>query len=77
MTTLERRSNWKLSVYGREHGMPHVHVTGPNFRASVAIATGTILVGQLPAKVLQEVQDWLAIHRTNVLESWRIHNPTL
>jgi len=76
MTTLERRSNWKISIYGREHGMPHIHVTGPDFRASLAITTGTVLVGHLPAKVLQDVQDWLDIHRANVLESWHIHNPT-
>jgi len=77
MTTLERRRNWKISVYGREHGMPHVHVTGPNFRASIAIATGAVLSGHLPASVLREVQDWLDINRPTVLERWHAHNPTL
>jgi len=77
MTTLERRGNWKLSVYGREHGIPHVHVTGPNFRASVAIVGGTILTGALPAQVLREVQHWLDAHRPRVLDHWRTHNPML
>jgi len=36
--------------------LTHVHVTGPNFRASVAIVGGTILTGALPAQVLREVQ---------------------
>jgi len=77
MTTLERRGNWKLSVYGREHGMPHVHVTGPDFRASVSIATGSVLTGRLPTSTLREVQDWLNMNRPAALEQWCVLNPTL
>jgi len=77
MTTLERRRKWKISVYGREHGMPHVHVTGPDFRAVVEITTGTVLVGHLPAQVLMNVRDWLAAHQTDVLAQWQAHNPDL
>jgi len=54
-----------------------VHVTGPNFRASVAIVGGTILTGALPAQVLREVQHWLDAHRPRVLDHWRTHNPML
>jgi len=77
MTTLERRGHWKLSVYGREHGMPHVHVTGSNFRASLAINSGAVLVGSLPADVLQQAQAWLQVNRADVLASWHAHNPDL
>jgi len=77
MTTLERRNNWKISVYGREHGMLHIHVNGPNFRAVVAIDNGAILSGALPLAVLREVNDWLDIRRMEVLAQWKLHNPTL
>jgi len=77
MTTLERRRNWKISVYGREHGVPHVHVTGPEFRAVLEIASGQVLVGQLPLAVLLEVQQWLDARREHVMAHWRIHNPNL
>jgi len=66
MTTLERWRNWKISVYGREHGTPHIHVVSSDFRAVVEIATSEVLAGHLPPKVLLEVQQWL----------WDIHNPS-
>jgi len=37
MTTLMRTHAWKISVYGREHGMAHVHVSGAGFRAALDI----------------------------------------
>jgi len=30
MVTLHRSRNWKIEVFGREHGIAHVHVTGRN-----------------------------------------------
>jgi len=77
MTTLERRRNWKLSVYGREHGCPHVHVTGPAFRAVLEIATGAVLAGALPAPVLGEARQWLKAHQAVVMMQWQAHNPNL
>ena len=29
MTTLYRNRNWKLQIFGREHGVPHFHVWTP------------------------------------------------
>jgi len=57
--------------------MPHVHVTGANFRASLAINSGAVLVGSLPAEVLQQAQAWLQANRADVLASWHAHNPSL
>jgi len=75
MTTLTRGPNWKISIYGREHGIPHVHVTGPGFRAVLDIATGGILIGRLPADVLADARQWLAQHQNDAQRQWRIHNP--
>jgi len=76
MTTMERHRNWKISVYGREHGVPHVHVTGPGFRATVVIATGDVLVGTAPSHVLADVRNWLDSHRTDAFAQWIMHNLT-
>ena len=42
----------------KHHNKPHVHVFYGEFRASVAI-DGTILAGEMPAKQLKSVQNWL------------------
>jgi len=77
MTTLTRGSNWKLSVFGREHGLPHVHVTGAGFRAVLAIATGDLLVGRLPVEVLADARQWLAQHQDESQQQWQRLNPDL
>jgi len=77
MTTLQRGQNWKISVYGREHGIAHVHVTGADFRAVVAIEAGDILAGKLPASVLQDVREWLRGNQAQAFEQWTAHNPDL
>ena len=48
MVTLHRSRNWKIEVFGREHGVAHLHVSGPDFRATVNIETGETIAGSLP-----------------------------
>jgi hypothetical protein len=48
MVTMHRQANWKIAVYGSDHGVPHFHVEGPDFRCSVAIAARQLIVGQAP-----------------------------
>ena len=74
MVTLHRYRNWKITVFSREHGIPHVHVSGPDFEATVSIATGEILAGLLPAATLEDVKDWLAANRSAAMERWRQSN---
>jgi len=76
MTTLERRHNWKISVFGREHGVPHVHVNGPDFAATVEIATGAVLAGSVPTAVLAEAREWLSGNREAAQTQWKVLNPT-
>jgi hypothetical protein len=46
MVTLHRDPRWKIAVYGREHGVPHCHIEGVDFRCSVSIASFELIVGQ-------------------------------
>lgn len=71
MVTMHRGPNWKVSVYGREHGVAHLHVEGPGFRASVAIATLEVIVGAVPAGVRREAIDWAREHRAELLAKWQ------
>ncbi len=77
MTTLHRSRNWKIEVFGREHGIPHVHVTGPDFRATVGIKSGAIIAGRLPAATLKEVRWWLEDNRELAMATWKQRNPII
>ena len=75
MVTMHRRPNWKVSVYGREHGVSHFHVEGPGFRCSVRIDTLEVIVGSAPAAVLRMAVAWAATNRAVLLTKWQELNP--
>lgn len=64
-------------MFGREHGAPHIHVTGPDFAGTLEIATGTVLAGSVPQAILAEAREWLVANREAALAQWKVHNPTL
>jgi Domain of unknown function (DUF4160) len=70
MVTLIRGPNWKIAIYGREHGIPHFHIEGPGFRASVAITTLEVIIGDVPAPVLKAVRKWALSRRSELLAKW-------
>ena len=75
MVTMQRGPNWRISVYGREHGMPHFHIEGPGFRASVGIATFEVIIGAVPAGVLREALAWARPRQADLLGKWQELNP--
>ncbi|MCC6926323.1 DUF4160 domain-containing protein [Novosphingobium sp.] len=75
MVTLHRGPNWKIAVYAAEHGIPHFHIEGPGFRASVAIATLEVIVGRVPRQVLVAALDWALSNQADLLGKWRELNP--
>jgi hypothetical protein len=70
MVTVYRGSGWKIAVYGREHGVPHFHIEGPDFRCSVRIDTLEVIVGTAPADVLKSVCAWARRNRTHLNAKW-------
>ena len=77
MVTLHRSRNWKIAVFGREHGIAHLHVSGPDFRATVNIETGEIIAGSLSVAVLKQARQWLDVNRDLALKLWKERNPNL
>lgn len=75
MTTLHRARNWKIQVFGREHGVPHFHVWTPNAAAVIAIDTLAVLSGSVDANALKEACSWATEHRAELLAEWRRLNP--
>ncbi len=75
MVTLHRGPNWKISVYGREHGVPHFHIEGREFRASVGIASLEVIIGTVPRDVLTEAVGWASVRQAELLAKWQELNP--
>lgn len=75
MTTLHRNRNWKLQIFGREHGVPHVHVWTPDGAAVVAIGTLEVLSGSVDAGILAEAREWARSHSAEIAAEWLRLNP--
>jgi hypothetical protein len=71
MVTVYRQPGWKIAVYGREHGMPHFHIEGPDFRCSVSIETLDVIVGTVPTTVMKDACRWAKANRSALLAKWR------
>lgn len=50
--------------------MPHFHIEGPGFRASVAIETLEVIVGHAPARVRREAIARASELKTELLAKW-------
>ena len=66
-----RQGNWKIAVYGADHGIPHFHIEGPDFRCSISIASGELIIGEAPAGVLSQARAWAAAHEAELAAKWR------
>jgi hypothetical protein len=54
-----------------EHAPPNFRVHHDTGSAQLAIATGKVLSGSLPAWVRKLVRRWLALHRAELAANWR------
>ncbi|HEX5982607.1 MAG TPA: DUF4160 domain-containing protein [Solirubrobacterales bacterium] len=59
-----------ITMYYREHGVPHFHVRYGEYKASISIDRVEVLGGFLPIQALRLVRRWVALHRLELLENW-------
>lgn len=59
-----------IAMFYNDHNPPHFHAKYGDFRAAIAIATGEIIDGQLPPRVLGLVQEWREYHKEELNEDW-------
>lgn len=71
MTRLHHNRNWKIEVFGREHGIPHFHLRWPEGRASISIETLVVIVGAPPADILAEARAWARENKERIWEEWQ------
>lgn len=56
----------------KHHNTPHIHARYAEFEASIDIADGEILSGELPRKQLRLVQAWIELHRDELVADWEL-----
>lgn len=59
-----------ITMYYREHGIPHFHARYAGRDASVAIDTLDVLEGSLPGPTLGLVREWAELHRDELTANW-------
>ncbi len=56
----------------KHHNIPHVHAKYAEHEASISIADGEILAGELPRKQLRLVQAWIELRRDELMADWEL-----
>ncbi|WP_036295588.1 DUF4160 domain-containing protein [Methylosinus sp. PW1] len=60
-----------IRMYLKDHAPPHFHAIYGDHEAQVAIGTGDILKGELPATALRLVREWAKLNREALEANWR------
>ena len=53
-----------------EHNPPHFHALYGDNAAAIEIQTGAILEGDLPKRAMYLIQEWLVLHREELIDMW-------
>lgn len=60
-----------ISMYHREHGVPHFHAAYGEYKISVEVASG-IVHGTFPKRALRHVLEWNARHKAELSANWEL-----
>jgi hypothetical protein len=60
-----------VRMYWDDHPPPHFHAQYGDMRAKIEIGTGRVLVGRLPGRAQQMLQQWELEHRSELVENWK------
>ncbi len=64
----------KMFFLGKEHNPPHVHIIYQEYVGIIEIKSGIMLEGDLPGKALKLAQEWVALHKDELLDIWNTQN---
>jgi predicted RNase H-like HicB family nuclease len=59
-----------IFMYPKDHLPPHLHAKYGEYWAEMSILTGEIIVGKLPKRAVRLVEDWIELHKDELLENW-------
>lgn len=62
----------KMYFQQSEHNPPHVHALYDNtYMGAIDIQTLELMEGDLPARALRMVREWIELHREELLHIWK------
>ena len=56
----------------QHHQTPHIHARHAEYEASISIADGEVLAGELPRRALRLVQAWVELRRDEPGPNWAL-----
>lgn len=59
-----------IEMYFADHPPPHFHARYSGHEATIIIATGEMLAGELPGRALRLVREWRVEHRAELDANW-------
>ena len=60
-----------ITMYFSDHSPPHFHARYAEHEAKINTKTLAIANGSLPARQLELVRRWAALHRSELLANWK------
>lgn len=54
----------------KEHNPPHIHAIYGEHMAAITISDKRVLEGDLPAKAMELVREWISQHQEELLSIW-------
>lgn len=60
----------KMYFQQSEHNPPHIHAIYGEYVGAINIKTGELIEGDLPTRALKLVQEWLEVHKDEILNIW-------
>ncbi|HHQ43043.1 MAG TPA: DUF4160 domain-containing protein [Chromatiales bacterium] len=70
MPVISRFLGVVIAMYYADHEPPHFHARYGGREALIEIASGAVIAGDLPPRVLGLVQEWRLLHRGELKRNW-------
>jgi hypothetical protein len=61
-----------ITMYYKEHGVPHFHIRYAEHDASISIETLEVLGGSVPKRALRLAREWAEAHRDELTANWEL-----
>ena len=61
-----------IAMYYNDHAPPHFHARYGGSEIRVNVQSGEIMSGEFPSRAEGLVLEWLNLHRTELLDDWRL-----
>ena len=61
-----------IYLYFEDHAPPHIHARYAGAEAVIAIADGALIAGELPARALRLVREWVELRRAELEHNWML-----